>query len=141
MRLTSSQKSAIISLLQEKYFQKEKQAELKFEKENKELIESDKQHVNALREEFLSLAKRMLQINEEIKHLHINCTAFSWDRKSTWDNAQHKWIYDGIKIIGGEISSCKILPDLDFAAIERQLEIDSIGNSFDIENFLRKYLE
>lgn len=141
MKITRTQKDAVISLLKEKYTEKEKQAVEKYEKAHKKEIEEDKSYVEALRNEYEQIVNRIQQINEELKNLSsIKCTPLNWSDVHGYNN-EGKYVKTGIKIYGGEITIPQQLPTLKISEIERDLEIQTLSKDFDVEKFLKKYLE
>jgi len=144
MKITKAQKDAVISLLKEKFDEKQKIENEKFYKEHEAEIAIDvmeyKNYIevmndvcvqlNDLCEKFNELFKRSNYLNKNITHPGI-----------TYDYGLKKWriSYD-YSNDSNLLKSVKIdIPD--FYKIGRQLELDTLSKDFDLDKFIQKYLE
>ena len=144
MKITKAQKDAVISLLREKFDEKQKIESEKFYKEHEAEIAIDvmeyKNYIevmhdiciqlNSLHEKFNELFKRSKYLNDGMSCPGIN-----------YDYGSKKWIvtYD-------YSNSSKLLKSVkidtpDFCKIGRQLELDTLSKDFDLDKFIQKYLE
>ena len=144
MRITKAQKDAVISLLQEKFNEKQKIENEKFYKEHEAEIALDKQEyieyidamndacakLNDLREKFNQLFKRSKYLNDKISQPGIS-----------YDYGNKRW-----RIICDYSTSPELLKSVnidapDYYKVERQLELDTLSKDFNIDKFIQKYLK
>lgn len=142
MKITQRQKDAVIDLLREKLNEKEVAEKEKFIKKNQKAANVELNIVHELAEEYTKLANRIYEINQVLRNLTFyNDPCFSYEYQKHYDYDKKVYIYDGIKIITKEPSVKFQIERPDFTKVGRELEIASLGKDFDIENFLKKYLE
>lgn len=144
MRITKAQKDAVISLLQEKFDEKQKIENEKFYKEYEAEIALDKQEyigyidamndacakLNDLREKFSQLFKRSKYLNDKISRPSIS-----------FDYGHNRW-----KVVCDYSTSPELLKSVDinipdYYKVERQLELDTLSKDFNIDKFIQKYLK
>ena len=144
MRITKTQKDAVISLLREKFDEKQKIENEKFYKQHEAEIALDTQEyieyieamnnacaeLNKIREKFSQLFKRSKYLNDKISRPSI-----------TYDYSNGGW-----KIIYDYSTSPELLKSVnidtpDYYKVERQLELDTLSKDFNIEKFIQKYLK
>lgn len=144
MRITKAQKDAVISLLQEKFNEKQKIENEKFYKEHEAEIALDKQEyieyidamndvctkLNDLREKFSQLFKRSKYLNDKISRPSIS-----------FDYGKNRW-----KVVCDYSTSPELLKPVDinipnYYKVERQLELDTLSKDFNIDKFIQKYLK
>ena len=139
MRLTNAQKDAILSLLKEKYEEKEAKDKEAFAIKNKDKIEADTKHVQELKAIVESLAQQLFDINKSLEQLSIRVDPFRIDRTGQTINGQY--VYNKFVVYGGTIVPKRQNPQLRMSDIERDLQLQSIGTEFDVEKFIKKYLK
>lgn len=144
MRITKAQKDAVISLLQEKFNEKQKIENEKFYKEYEAEIALDRQEyigyvdaikdvctkLNDLREKVNQLLKRSKYLNDKISRPSIS-----------FDYSNGGW-----KVVGDYSTSPDLLKSVDinvpdYYKVERQLELDTLSKDFNIDKFIQKYLK
>lgn len=144
MKITKAQKDAVISLLKEKFDEKQKIENEKFYKEHEAEIALDIQEymgyieamnnacaeLNDLREKVNELFKRSEYLNDKISKPYIN-----YD----YSNQGWKIIYDYSK--SPELLKSVPINVPDYYKVGRQLELDTLSKDFNIEKFIQKYLE
>ena len=139
MKITRSQKDAVISLLKEKYDEKQKIANEEFLKSNKSKIQKE---IKAFKDDEAKL-KSLL---DEARELYLKWN----DRKGSIINNQlhiaYGWYYKE------NSSTVEVHNDNDFiikypkisvpdyGKVERQLELDTLGKDFDLDKFIQQYL-
>ena len=144
MRITKAQKDAVISLLREKFDEKQKIENEKFYKQHEAEIALDTQEymeyieamnnacaeLNKIREKFNQLFKRSEYLSDKISRPSI-----------TYDYGKGGW-----KIIYDYSTSPELLKSVnidapDYYKVERQLELDTLSKDFNIDKFIQKYLK
>ena len=144
MRITKAQKDAVISLLQEKFNEKQKIENEKFYKEYEAEIALDKQEyigyidamndvcakLNDLREKFNQLFKRSEYLSDKIPRPSVS-----------FDYGKDRW-----KVVYDYSTSPDLLKSVnidapDYYKVERQLELDTSSKDFNIDKFIQKYLK
>lgn len=144
MKITKAQKDAVISLLREKFNEKQKIENEKFYKEHEAEIALDvneyKSYIeamynicvqlNGLREKFKELFKRSEYLNNG-----TSCPGLTYDYglekwRVTYDYSDDSRLLKSVKI-----------DTPDFSKVGRQLELDTLSKDFDLDKFIQKYLE
>ena len=139
MRLTNAQKDAILSLLKEKYEEKEAKDKETFAIKNKDKIEADTKHAQELKVVVESLAQQLFDINKSLEQLSIKVDPFRID--FVGQTIKGQYVYTKSIVYGGGITPKRQNPQLRMTDIERDLQLQSIGTEFDVEKFIKKYLE
>jgi len=144
MKITKAQKDAVISLLREKFDEKQKIESEKFYKEHEAEIAIDvteyKNYIEAMKDicvqltnlnkKFDELFKQSNYLNKDITHPGIDYDYYSKKWKVTYDYSNNSKLLKFIKI-----------DTPDFSKVERQLELDTLSKDFDLDKFIQKYLE
>lgn len=144
MKITKAQKDAVISLLREKFNEKQKIENEKFYKEHEAEIAIDVMkyksyveamndiciQINDLREKFNELFKQSDYLNKDITRPGI-----------TYDYGPEKW-----RVSYDYSNDSRLLKSIkidtpDFCKVGRQLELDTLSKDFDLDKFIKKYLE
>lgn len=144
MKITKAQKDAVISLLREKFNEKQKIENEKFYKEHEAEIAIDvmqyKSYIdvisdiciqlNDVREKLNELFEQSNYLNKNISHPEV-----------TFDYCSNKW-----KVCYDYSDDSRLLKSIkidtpDFSKIGRQLELDTLSKDFDLDKFIKKYLE
>lgn len=142
MKITKSQKEAVIDLLKEKLNDKEVSEKEKFIKKNQKAINSELEKIHELAKEYTQLANRMYEICNSVKNLNFhNDAMFSYEEIKRYDYTKKQYISEGIKIYTKDPCVKFHIEFPDFNKVERELELASLGKDFDVEKFLKKYLE
>lgn len=142
MKITKSQKEAVISLLKEKLDEKEVSEKEKFIKKNQKAINSELEKIHELAKEYAQLANRMYEICNSAKNLSFhNDARFSYEEIKYYDYTKKQYISEGIKIYTDDPCVKFHIELPDFNKVERELELASLEKDFDVEKFLKKYLE
>ena len=146
MKITRSQKEAVISLLKEKFDEKNKAVRKAYIEEHKAELETKVNHYLELQEEAKVLANRLREIYHETKSPNklkdgdINVygvhTTYNFyqnpSKESLVDNVSSKYLFDHIFVSKVE--------EPDYDIVNRELELASLGKDFDLNGFLAKYL-
>ena len=149
MRITKTQKDAVISLLREKFDERQKIANKQFEKEHeaeiavevleyKQLMEVLADAVNTINqtlEQFDELANKFKFLN--LKQYGIPSITYSW----TNDNRYRYFISSNHVNDPETIIRHPQIKGPDYCKVGRQLELDTLSKDFNVEEFLKKYLE
>lgn len=144
MKITKSQKEAVIELLKEKFKEKQKTSDEKFLKEHKKEIEKNikyflekqeeiKKHLEAARKIMISLS------DDKDKEGNVNCgieLRYNWYYRDSNKVINEKTKEDAERYITTPKVECP-----DYYKVNRQLELDSLSKDFDLDAFLQKYLE
>ena len=146
MKITKSQKEAVISLLKEKFEDKNKAVKNAYIEAHKAELETKVNHYLELQEEAKVLANRLREIYRETKtpnklkdgdlnvygiHPMYNfCENTS--NENVIGNISAEYLFDHIFV-----SKVK---EPDYNIVSRELELASLGKEFDLEGFLAKYL-
>ena len=142
MKITRAQKDAVISLLMEKFDEKQKLANEAYLKNNKSKIQSEikafMQDQDKL-ESLLTSAKEIVMKWKDNKNrftsneMRIN---YGWDWRETTEPISKYSEDDLIKRV--------VYPPINtpnYTKVERQLELDTLSKDFDIDEFIKKYLD
>lgn len=144
MKITRAQKDAVISLLKEKFNEKQKIENEKFCKEHETEIALDMEiyknyieamhdicvQLNGFYEKFNELFKRSKYLNDCISHPGI-----------TYDYSLKKWRVCCDRSNDPDLIKSIEINTPDFYKVERQLELDTLSKDFDLDKFIQKYLE
>lgn len=144
MKITKAQKDAVISLLKEKFDEKQKIENEKFYKEHEAEIALDRQEyigyvgaikdvctkLNDLREKVNQLFKRSKYLNDKISRPSITYDYSNGGWKVLWDYSTSPELLKSVDIN---------IPD--YYKVERQLELDTLSKDFNIDKFIQKYLK
>lgn len=144
MKITRAQKDAVISLLKEKFDEKKKIALEKFKEENKNKIEN----------KYVILIDSFKKVIDFWKSYRNAYAEFDAVVKLLKDD--NKWL-NYYKFNGGNVAgafsdveafvneiAANIAPKIDspdYNKVERQLELDSLSKDFNLDEFLKKYLQ
>lgn len=144
MKITKAQKDAVISLLREKFDEKQKIENEKFYKEHEAEIAIDvmeyKNYIETMNEICTQLNDVRKKLNELFKRSnYLNADTTYPD--ITYDYGLKKW-----RVCYDYSDNSKLLKSIkidtpDFSKIERQLELDTLSKDFDLDKFIQKYLE
>ena len=142
MKITRSQKEAVIDLLKEKLNEKEASEKEKFIKKNQKAIDAELDKIHDLAKEYTELCKRIYEIEDSLRNLtfHYNPN-FSKNDIREYDYNKKQYVHKGVNIETKEPSVAFSIKRPDFIKVERELELASLGKEFDVEKFLKKYLE
>jgi hypothetical protein len=143
MKITRTQKDAVISLLKEKFDAKQKIVNEQFEKERAAEISVLLMEYNGYIE---AISDAVSIINEQIDNLEnlIKNSDLLYDNQSL-PYIDHEWhedrYYFKIKRISNPSLKYPQIERPDFNKVSRQLELDTLSKDFNVEEFLKKYLE
>lgn len=136
MKITRSQKDAVISLLKEKFNEKQKIENEAFYKKNKKEIDKAISEFKADEEKVEKLlfeAKALIDKWKDSKVIRTNISPCS------------NWYYTNGKCMLYKKDEIVVnYPEIncpDFCKVERQLELDTLSKDFDLDKFIQKYLE
>lgn len=147
MKITKTQKDAVISLLKEKFDEKQKVATEKWLKENETEValevDAYKGYIEALTDvckQLNNIKKTFGEFFKNVKYINKG-NIFEPSITTYWYGSKHEW-----KVCYDYSESDKLLKqasiDLpDFKKVERQLELDTLSKDFDLQSFIDKYLE
>lgn len=142
MKITRAQKDAVISLLKEKFDEKQKAANEAYEKSNKSKINGEikafLQDQDKL-ESLLVAAKEIILKWKDSKDRFISTEMsinYGWNWKENKETLNKYSEEEMLKRI--KHPSIKV-PD--YAKVARQLELDTLSKDFDINEFIKKYLD
>lgn len=144
MKITKAQKDAVISLLREKFNEKQKIENEKFYKEHEAEIAIDvmeyKSYIdvvsdictqlNNVREKLNELFKQSDYLNKDISRPNVTFDYCSNEWKVSYDYSDDSRLLKSVKI-----------NTPDFCKVGRQLELDTLSKDFDLDKFIQKYLE
>lgn len=144
MKITKAQKDAVISLLKEKFDEKQKIENEKFYKEHEAEITLDIEaykgyiealsdictQINRIKNAINDLFKQSNYLNDDISQPSITygCTRDSW--KVCYDYSNDEDLLKSVKI-----------NTPDYTKVARQLELDTLSKDFNLDKFIQKYLE
>jgi len=135
MKISKSQKDAVMSLLMEKFEDKQTAANEKFLKEHKQEIDdaiADFKNDEEKVEQLLSDAKKLIDKWRNSKIINNNI------------DVSYGWYYNNSTIFVNKCENVYVkYPQIktpDFSKVERQLELDSLSKEFDVDKFIKKYL-
>lgn len=144
MKITKAQKDAVISLLKEKFCEKQKIENEKFYKEHEAEVAIDvmeyKNYIEVINDICVQLddvREKLNKLFEQSKYLNNNITYPG----ITYDYGLKKW-----RVCYDYSNDPKLLKSVkidtpDFSKVERQLELDTLSKDFDLDKFIQKYLE
>lgn len=146
MKITRSQKEAVISLLKEKFDEKNKAVRKAYIEEHRAELETKINHYLKLQEEAKSLAKRLRDIYKEtkaaskLKDGDLNIYGIYPSYRFYDDSGNQNPIegYNKEQLFERIFVSKVKEPNYDI--VNRELELASLGKDFDLEGFLAKYL-
>lgn len=142
MKITRAQKDAVISLLKEKFNEKQKVANEAYEKSNKSKINSE---IKAFLQDQDKLESLLMAAKEIILKWKDNENRFT----SMEMSIIYGWSWKETNELLNKYSEEKVVkyvkhPSIkypDYAKVARQLELDTLSKDFDINEFIKKYLE
>jgi len=139
MKITRVQKDAVISLLKEKFNEKEVAERQNFKKKNEKNIR--KKYA-----ELIDYFKKIRQLTDDL-----------WEIRKTYDKLRCSFEELNNYRLGTDVASyfkteedfvnnlcdinCPKMERPDFNKVERQLELDTLSKDFDLDKFIQKYLE
>lgn len=142
MKITKAQKDAVISLLREKFDEKQKVANEAYEKNNKSKINSEIKAFLQDQDKLESLLVAAKEITLKWKDSESRFTStemsitYGWNWKET-DELLNKYSEeDVIKLV-----KHPSIKRPDYTKVARQLELDTLSKDFDLDKFIQKYLE
>lgn len=142
MKITRAQKDAVISLLKEKFDEKQKLANESYLKNNKSKIQSEIKAFIQDQDKLESLLTSAKAIVMKWKNNKDRFTSsdmrvnYGWDWKEATELISKYSEEDLIKRV--------VYPAINtpnYAKVERQLELDTLSKDFDINEFIKKYLD
>ena len=146
MKITKAQKDAVISLLKEKFEDKNKVTKDAYLKEHAVELEIKVNHVLALQEEAEHLAKRLQEIYletrapEKLKDgdfaLYGVHPLYDFYRNGPSRKLIESYSKDRIL----QSVFVKKIEEPNYEIVARELELASLGKDFDLDGFLAKYL-
>ena len=139
MKITKSQKEAVINLLKEKFNEKEAAERQNFKKKNEKNIR--KKYA-----ELIDYFKKIRQLTDDL-----------WEIRKTYDKLRCSFEELHNYRLGTDVASyfkteedfvnnlcdinCPKIERPDFAKVQRQLELDTLSKEFNLDDFIKKYLE
>lgn len=139
MKITKSQKEAVINLLREKFNEKEITERQNFKKKNEKNIR--KKYA-----ELIDYFKKIRQLTDDL-----------WEIRKTYDKLRCSFEELNTYVFGTDVANyfkteeefvnrlcninCPKTERPDFNKVERQLELDTLSKEFDLDKFIQKYLE
>ena len=141
MKITRAQKDAVISLLKEKFDEKQKVANEAYEKNNKSKIDSE---IKAFLQDQDKLESLLMAAKEIILKWKYDESRFT----STEMSITYGWNWKETNELLNKYSEEEVIervkhPSIkhpDYVKVERQLELDTLSKDFDLDTFLEKYL-
>lgn len=142
MKITRAQKDAVISLLKEKINEKNEKLfnayktthEIKIRKEFESLIKAaDK--LRKSKEAFDKSTKEYDELRSSLSEKTKGLNAYGLSRSWILDKDED-WLVDQLVRLKFEFPKSP-----DFSKIERQLELDTLSKDFDLDKFIKKYLD
>lgn len=154
MKITRAQKDAVISLLKEKFNEKQEEVNKKYYEANKEAIHNEFDKYKALYDRYAHIAELIEDVKSDFKEFVENSkyltdkihVYFSLDNNNV-RSSNKCCVYDGYNTRGNiERNPQKIVvyPKIetpDFEKVERQLELDTLSKDFNLDKFIEKYLD
>jgi hypothetical protein len=142
MKISKTQKEAVISLLREKFAEKQLAANKQFEKDHAAEIAvlsiEYNGHIEAIEDAIAIINDQMTKLSELIKSSDLLYKR-QYLPGINYDITEHGRVY---KIYNKELLlDYPEIEQLDFTKVSRQLELDSLSKDFDLDAFLKKYLE
>ena len=142
MKITRAQKDAVISLLKEKFDEKQKVANEAYEKTNKSKINGE---IKAFLQDQDKLESLLMAAKEIILKWKDNENRFT----STEMSVTYGWNWKDTNELLNKYSEEEVVkrvkhPSIkrpDYAKVARQLELDTLSKDFDINEFIKKYLD
>ncbi len=142
MKITRAQKDAVISLLKEKFDEKQKVANEAYEKNNKSKINGE---IKAFLQDQDKLESLLMAAKEIILKWKDNENRFT----STEMSITYGWNWKENNELLNKYSEEQVIkyikhPSIkrpDYAKVARQLELDTLSKDFDINEFIKKYLD
>ncbi len=142
MKITKAQKDAVISLLKEKFDEKQKAANEAYEKNNKLKINVE---IMAFLEDQDKLESLLMAAKEIVLKWKDSKSRFT----STEMSIVYGWYWEGTNKSLNKYSVEEMLkyvkhPSIqipDYAKVARQLELDTLSKDFNINQFIKKYLD
>ena len=142
MKITRAQKDAVISLLEEKFDEKQKAANEAYEKSNKSKINGEIKDFLQDQDKLESLLKAAKEIVLKWKDSEDRFT-------STGMSINYGWNWKDTKNVVDKYSEKELLKYIkhppiqfpDFEKVGRQLELETLSKDFDINKFIKKYLD
>lgn len=143
MKITRAQKDAVISLLKERFDEKEKESFLKFKAKNGAKIQKEFEGLIALRDKLAVIEEQRAAIRREydksLDELKKNNEALKgYQYTSNYCVERFSTKEDYIEALIK--SKFEKLPRPNFDKVERQLELDTLSKDFDLDKFIEKYL-
>lgn len=147
MKITRSQKDAVISLLREKFAEKQHEVRDKFVSEHKDMIENEIQSILKFQNEAIGLIKRLKEIykityNRRNKNtlegeicidgVRPSCYCFEEDSSELYINYNEEDLLNRVYV--------KQIEEPKYDLVARELELATLNKDFDLKGFLRKYL-
>jgi hypothetical protein len=142
MKITRAQKDAVISLLKEKFDEKQKLANEAYEKTNKSKINAE--------------SKAFLQDQDKLESLLFAAKEIisKWkDNENRFISAEmsvvYGWNWQQTKEVLNKYSEEEVIKRIkhpsiqipDYNKVARQLELDTLSKDFDLDKFIKKYLD
>ena len=153
MKITRAQKDAVISLLREKFNEKQEIVNEQFLSTNKKEIDKEiseyKELVNRLTRITTSLNDVLVDFEElkkSSKYILFNKMSFGVEHHYDWKTDTRDFLVNSsIKSLSEDkivdVLNCPEIERPDFNKVERQLELDTLSKDFDLDKFLEKYLD
>lgn len=142
MKITRAQKDAVIDLLKEKIKEKNEKLfnaykathEIKIRKEFESLIKAvDK--IRKSKEAFDKSVKEYDELRYSLSEKTNGLNAYGFSQSWVLDYDED-WLVDQLIRLKFEFPKSP-----DFSKIERQLELDTLSKDFDLDKFIKKYLD
>lgn len=147
MKITRSQKDAVLSLLREKFAEKQQEIRAKFISEHKDMIDNEVQSFLKLQNEALGLIKRLREIykitynrqnNDTLEGeicsdgVRPSCYCFQEDSSELYINYNEEDLLKRVYV--------KRIKEPKYDLVARELELATLSKDFDLNGFLNKYL-
>ena len=141
MKITRAQKEAVISLLKEKFDEREKEVLKVFIAKNNSKIQKEfntlitaKEKLTTIEEQYLSIKKEYETIRTELAKNNKKLSYYQYDASRIGSYTKEKFI----NLLAESKFEAPVRPNFD--KVERQLELDSLDKDFDLNAFIEKYL-
>lgn len=138
MKITKAQKEAVISLLKEKFNEKEQVRFEEFKKSVEKSVKSEFKEVIAVYKDVVDARNKYFDLCDKFDKLrkkYEEMNNYTYQGKSVPDYYKTE-----SNLIDSIIKQRLPKVKLDICNIERQLELDTLSKDFDLNTFIQKYL-
>ena len=144
MKITKAQKDAVISLLREKFNEKQKIENEKFYKEHEAEIAIDVMEYKSYIDVISDICTQLDDVREKFNELFEQSNYLNKDiprPEVTFDYCSKKWRVSYNYSNDSRLLKSVKIDTPDFCKVGRQLELDTLSKDFDLDKFIQKYLE